>query len=91
MTENPRGLCFTAGSCLPRGDGSYVVQPGRPIARLTPEQFGVELGVSASSVRRYIHEGLVPSEMVECAGRRKLLIRAEALAAVRAVFRTRME
>lgn len=66
-------------SVLPVGDGGYIIKPGRPIARLTTAQAAAQIGVSASSIRRYIAEGLIPHDFVECAGKRKFLINSAAI------------
>lgn len=83
-------FAFAAPVCTPRGDGSFVVSPGKPLSRLTTDQFAREIGVSAESVRRYIQEGVIPPEMVECAGHRKYLIHAAAVQAVKVFFQKRL-
>lgn len=78
---------FAAPTCIPQGDGSVIVRPGRPITRLTPAQLAQQIGVSRSSVYRYLDETPSVRPLVERAGPRKLLIAAEALSVLRAQWR----
>ena len=74
---------------IPQGDGSYLVRPGKPMERLTSAQFAAQVGRSASSVRRYIDEGVIPPEMVGRAGLRKYLIHPAAVELVKGLLRAR--
>lgn len=77
--------------CIAQGDGTYLIRTGRPIARLSPLQFGREIGASRRSVYRYIDEGLIPSEYIHYVSPRRILISAAAVPAVLAAFRKARE
>jgi hypothetical protein len=62
-------LVFADQTVLPRGDGSFVVQPGKPKAKLTPDEFAKFLGVSGITIRRYIHDGTIAPEFVSARGK----------------------
>lgn len=71
---------FGLPTVVPQGDGSMVVRPGKPVLWLTPAQFAAQVGLSADTVRRYIHSGtVIPSHLVECIGLRKYRISSEAV------------
>jgi hypothetical protein len=69
-----------------RGDG-HLVSAGRPVAKVTPQQFGDEFGLSRDTVYRYIQNGTIPERFVEFAGPRKILIAAQAIQHCRDHFR----
>jgi hypothetical protein len=56
-------LCLTFGPPVvtPRGDGSYVVSPGKPVQWLSVRQMQVMLGVGKTQSYQYVEEGLVES------------------------------
>jgi hypothetical protein len=68
-------------------DGTFIVRPGRPVPKLTTQQFGGCFGVGERTVRRWIDEELIDAEYVELVGKRKFLIRAEAVASCERKFR----
>lgn len=72
-------VLFAAPVLVPQGDGSVLVRPGRPLQRLTPAQLAQQIGVSRSSVYRYLSETAAVAPHVQRAGPRKLLIEAAAL------------
>lgn len=63
----------------PQGGGAVLIRPGRPIQRLSPKEFAAQVGLSRSSVYRYIGSDALPERFVVFAGRQKLLIAAEAV------------
>ena len=65
-----------------QGGGDYLVRAAKPVEWLSVLQFGSAAGLSPSTVRRYIHLGIIPRDMLS-AGRRKWRIRSEALARCR--------
>jgi excisionase family DNA binding protein len=88
--DNPAQLTF-AVFCqpviVPNGDGSYVVKPGKPVEKLTPAEFADQFRVNRDTVYRWIDDGTIDQKYVEPAGKRKLLIHAEAVPVCRASFR----
>lgn len=76
MNPDPNPMLLV-GTCIPRGDGSFIVRTGKPLARLTVRQLSSRLGVSARTVYRYIEQGVIPDSHVECVGIRRLLLRPE--------------
>lgn len=68
---------------IPRGDGSFVVIPGKPVSRLTPDQFGNAIGVSAMTVRRWIRDGTIRKKFVTSRGKVGYWVAAEAVKIVR--------
>ena len=68
------------------GDGSVTVKPGKPSLWLTPKQMGAQFGVNRASVYRWRDEGLIGAEFVRFAGKRKILISAEAVASLEKYF-----
>jgi len=68
-------LAFEA-TMTPRGDGSYVVVPGRPVARLTVVAAARELGCSKWTVYRLRDAGHLEAERPSP---HKTLILAESL------------
>ncbi|MCW5559727.1 MAG: hypothetical protein KIT22_18070 [Verrucomicrobiae bacterium] len=72
---------------IPQGDGSVVVKPGKPVAWLTPKQFGQQFGLSADTICRRIGHESLPESFVEYAGPRKIRIQAAALDHFRAHWR----
>lgn len=65
---------------IPQGDRTFLIRPGRPIQRLTVSQFAGLVGLSPSSVYRYIGSDALPDRCVVYAGKRKILILAAAVA-----------
>lgn len=53
---------FAAPICTPRGDGSFVVKPGRPVSRLTVAQAAARAGVSVWTIYRLINEGYLKAD-----------------------------
>lgn len=49
-------------------DGSYTVKAKRPVEAITPKEFAEHLGVSRSTVSRWIDEGTIPEDLVEYVG-----------------------
>ena len=89
LTPPTPALVFAGQNVLPRGDGSFVVQPGKPKAMLTPEEFSKFLGVTAISIRRYIYDGTIPPEFVEARGKARWSIDAAAVEVVRSALNQR--
>ena len=83
-------FAFAAPVRIPQGEGSFLIKPGKPLTRLTLKQFAAEIGVNDESVRRYIHAGIVPANLVERAGHRKYLISAAAIEIVKGFFNRRL-
>lgn len=55
---------------------------------LTVAQFASAVGLSRDSIYRYISEGKIPSEQIEYAGERRILIHAAAITWFRAHYKT---
>lgn len=72
---------------IPQGDGSVLVKPGRPVGKLTPKQFGREVGLSADTIYRRVGHDCLPERFVEYVGERKILILADALEHFREYWR----
>lgn len=79
---------FLRAQILQQSDGTFVIKPGRPIFKLTPAEFGREVGLSADSIYRRIADGSIPQDMVEYVGPRKILIHSPALDAFKEHWRT---
>lgn len=76
-TNSAGQLSFTfAASVIPRGDGSYIVQPAKPVQQLTVAQAARVLGVSPSTVYRLKDSGLLHAARPSP---HKILISAESL------------
>ena len=56
------GTVLTTSECIPLGDGSYRVVPGRPVERMKVKQAAKVLGVSTASVRQLYHQGHIAGE-----------------------------
>ena len=70
---------YTPTVVIPQGDGSVVVKPGRPIQRLTPEEFARRVGLDRDTIYRYRGSKALPEEFIEFAGVRKITIDAAAV------------
>ena len=81
---------FLGQTSTPQGDGSFIVRPGRPVARLTPTQLASVFGVDRDSVYRWIDDGTIDPAHVMPAGKRKLLISAAAVPALSQKFELRL-
>jgi len=57
-------VLFCAATVTPRGDGSYVITPGKPESRICTKKAAQMLGVAQRTVRRYVETGLLPAERV---------------------------
>lgn len=76
----PDSSRFTAAvTVIPQGGGDLLLRPGKPQERLTVAELAAKLGVSVFTVYRYINEGYIPTEFVQYAGKRKILILASAV------------
>jgi hypothetical protein len=73
---------------IPQGGGEFLVKPGKPLSLLTPAQVAQRFHVDRDTVYRWRQEGLIDAKHVEMAGRRKLLIHAEAVAMLHAHFQS---
>jgi hypothetical protein len=71
------------------GDGAFSVKAGRPISRLTPRQLALQLGVDRDSIYRWRQEGIIPEDLVEFAGKRRLLFAAAAVDYLKRFFAAR--
>lgn len=81
-SQQPELSLWAPVTITPQGGGDYIVRTAKPIEWLSVRQFGTAAGISPSTVRRYIHLGIIPRDMLS-AGRRKWRIRSEALARCR--------
>lgn len=72
----PSSFSFSAPVCLPRGDGTFVVSPGKPISRLSVRQAAARAGVSIGTIYRLIGEGLLKADRPS---RGRILVDAESL------------
>jgi|GEM_PF-2497391 excisionase family DNA binding protein len=91
---NPNPIaCTFPSSVTPRGDGSYIVTPGKPViaATLTPKELAIRFGKSRRTIYRWISEGLIPEQFVHHAGLREVCISVEAVTHLRTKFRERHE
>lgn len=68
---------FGPAEVTPRGDGSYLVRPGKPVQWLWVKEAARLHRVSADAIRDWITAGLVTGKRV---GRRKYQVEAESLA-----------
>ncbi len=73
-------FAFTA-QVLPRGDGSYVVTPGRPQEWLWLREAAQAAGMSAAGFRRWALSTANGGLVLRRVGRRKYQVSAESLAA----------
>jgi len=86
---HPELPLFIPAIQVPQGDGSVLVKPGRPVAWLTPAQFGREVGLGPDAIYRKIGSAALPESFVDYAGPRKIRIRADALEHFRQHWRGR--
>jgi hypothetical protein len=86
-TDQKAAVSFHIPAKIERRADGILVSPGRPVAKITPSQFGNEFGVSPDTVYRYIQNGTIPERFVEFAGPRKILIAAQAIQHCRDLFR----
>lgn len=77
-------MVFSGATTIPRGDGSYIVSPGRPVQRLTVAAAARELGCSTATVYRLRDAGCLKAERISP---HKTLILAESLQAHRQAAR----
>ncbi len=71
-----------------RGE-EYLVRAGKPVAWLTPKQFGTVFGLGPEAIRRKIGSDALPETLVEYNGPRRIRIRADAVEHFRQHWRTR--
>lgn len=45
----------------PRGDGSFVISPGKPIREMRPQQAAKFLGVCKTRMYQMVESGLIPA------------------------------
>lgn len=78
MKHEPSGqlYLFQPVEILPRGDGSYVLKPGKPQQWLWVAEAAELMRISPDAVREWIAKGLVVSR--RC-GLRKFQVEAESL------------
>lgn len=57
-----RQYWLTFFTSIPQGDGSVVLKPQKPTARVTIRQAAKILGISGDGVRRLIHKGILQIE-----------------------------
>lgn len=55
----PATLSFSAPVCLPQGDGSFLIKPGRPVLKITVKQAAARAGVSVWTIYRLIEGGFI--------------------------------
>lgn len=83
MSSDANSIQFLIPASVTRqGDGVYTVRAGRPSGRMTPGEVAIQIGVSRSTVYRYINEGKIPMEMVTYVGPRKIYVSAAAVSHV---------
>jgi len=73
---------FTPAVVTPRGDGSFIVKPGRPVVgpqTLTVAQVATELGVTERHVLDLIEEGKIEAFNVGGSGRKFWRVKREAV------------
>lgn len=80
---------FLRALVIDQGDGTFLVRPGKPVLKFTPEEFGREIGLCRNAVYQRIQDGSIPPDAVEYAGPRKIFIHSTALDAFRAHWRKR--
>ncbi|HWY74988.1 MAG TPA: helix-turn-helix domain-containing protein [Verrucomicrobiae bacterium] len=85
--SNQLTLTF-APTITPRGDGSFIVTPGKPLVNgtLTVQQLAAQFHVNEDSVYRWIREEVIPAEHVSAAGMRRLRIAAAAVPVLQEKF-----
>ena len=71
-----------------RGE-EYLVRAGKPVAWMTPKQFGAVFGLGPEAIRRKIGSDALPETLVEYNGPRRIRIRADAVEHFRQHWRTR--
>ncbi|HTH49909.1 MAG TPA: hypothetical protein VMB21_20515 [Candidatus Limnocylindria bacterium] len=71
-----------------RGE-EYLVRAGKPVAWLTPKQFGTVFGLGPEAIRRKIGSEALPESLVEYNGPRRIRIRADAVDHFRQHWRSR--
>lgn len=76
---------FAPVELIPQGGGQYLLKPGKPVEWLSVAKFATLVGVSPSTVRRYIHQGFIEREQVSSM-RHTWRIRSEAVEALRMKF-----
>jgi hypothetical protein len=91
LTEQKPASLFIPTESLPQGGGAILVRPGKPVSRLTPKMFAEAFGVDRDTVYRWRTEGLIDESFIEAAGKRKILISAEAVQVLRAKFKKDLE
>ena len=89
---------FVPTTVTSRGDGSFVVQSGKPQAWMTPAQFAKSQGLSVNTIYGHIQSGLIPeldpadpkgeTRLCEYRGARRIFIRADAIEAFKTKSRT---
>jgi hypothetical protein len=77
MNEEPRRLYIISGAeLLPRGDGSFVLKPGKPEQWLWTQDAAKAYGVSQKTIVRWWSKGFITGRRV---GPRRIQIDAESL------------
>jgi excisionase family DNA binding protein len=90
----PKPIAFTIPSTImPRGDGSFIVTPGKPLiaSTLSARELADRFGKSRRTIYRWIREGTIPEQFVDQAGLREVRISSEAVEYLRESFRERHE
>ncbi len=85
--SNPNQLAlafFTPPVMVAQPDGAVLVKPGRPVSRLSVQQFAEAVGLDRNTVYEYKGGAALPERFIEYAGKKRIWISAEAVEFFRA-------
>ena len=88
-SPDPGSLPLAFPPVIERRGEEYLVRAGKPVAWLTPKQFGTVFGLGPEAIRRKIGTDALPENLVEYNGPRRIRIRADAVDHFRQHWRTR--
>lgn len=77
--EQLRLFAWAPAKPLRQADGSYLMMPPRPIARLSVKAFAAAVGCSRSTIYAAIGSDALPQRFMIATGKAKWLIQAEAV------------
>ena len=69
------------------GPGEFALRKGKPLTRLTPKQFGEEVGLNQDTIYKSLGTESLPEEFIEYAGKRLIYILPDALPHWRAYWK----
>jgi predicted DNA-binding transcriptional regulator AlpA len=82
--DHPDQFAFSfAPTITPRGDGSFIVVPGKPIVTngaLRPKELALHFEVDRETVYRWMSAGDIPEEFILHKGKRKVKFKREVIA-----------